>query len=348
MPTILPTLDHVVTMSDDTGMIQHAVESVPNRSTGYCTDDISRAFMVVLARLRLEPHDAHAMRLASIYLSYLHDAQLEDGRFRNFMSYDRTWLDDVGTHDSVGRAIWSLGYGVRFAPTAAWRRVCRTMLARSLQCLDWLEFSRSESYAILGLAHASLADASPGYRAAVRGLAQRLATRYRETHGPGWEWFEDEMTYDNARLPEAVLRAGAALEDTRLLEIGTATLAFYESIVLEGGIFVPIGNDGWYRRGGPRARFVQQPLEAAAFVDAELAAYALRGDSAHLAAAETGLAWYYGRNSCGVTMAQGGGCFDGLDQSAVNRNMGAESTLAHLASAYAVAEHRASALHIAR
>jgi hypothetical protein len=105
-----------MTLSDDVGVIQHAVEDVPHRATGYCTDDISRAFMVVLAKLEIDPHDTVAERLAPIYLSFLHDAQLEDGRFHNFMGYDRTWLDLVGTHDSVGRALWSLGYAMRYAP----------------------------------------------------------------------------------------------------------------------------------------------------------------------------------------------------------------------------------------
>lgn len=348
MPRTLPPLDHVVTMTDDVGMIQHAFESVPNRSTGYCTDDISRAFIVALQKLRLDPRDVHAARIASTYLSFLFDAQLECGRFHNFMSYERGWLDDIGTHDSVGRALWSLGYAVRYAPTAQWRRVCRAMIDRSLQSIDWLEFTRAQCYTMLGLSHAVLADASPGSRTALRALAERLESRYLDTHGEDWEWFEDVMTYDNARLPEAMLRAGMALEEPRFIDIGLRTLAFYESVVIENGVFVPIGNDGWYRRGGERARFAQQPLEATALVDAELAAFAATGAQAHLGAAETGLAWFYGKNLCGVTMAQGGGCFDGLAEHSVNRNMGAESTLAHLSAAYGLAEHRSTVLRVAR
>lgn len=348
MSRTIPPLDHVLTLTDDVGMIQHAFESVPNRSTGYCTDDISRAFIVALQKMRLDPRDTHAARIASTYLSFLHDAQLDDGRFHNFMSYDRGWLDAVGTHDSCGRALWSLGYGVRYAPTAQWRRVCRTMLDRALPSIDWLEFTRAQCYAILGFSHAAFADASPGARSALRRLAERLESRYLDNHANDWEWFEEIMTYDNARLPEAMLRAGMALDEPRFVEIGLRTLAFYESIVIENGVFVPIGNDGWYRRGAARARFAQQPLEAAALVDAELAAFAATGEQARLAGAETGLAWFYGKNLCGVTMAQGGGCFDGLTEHSVNRNMGAESTLAHLAGAYALAEHRPSVLRVAR
>jgi len=344
----LPSLDYVAALSDDVGIIQHAVETVPNRSTGYCTDDVARAFMVALARLRLEPRDPHAMQLASTYLAFLHDAQLDDGRFHNFMSYDRRWLDDVGTHDSCGRALWAIGYGVRFSPNPAWRRVCRRVLDRGIQSLDWLEFIRAKGYAMLGLAHAVEANGAPGDRAALRHLGDELHACNVAARDDAWEWFEETMTYDNARLPEALLRAGAVLEDASFVDAGLRTLAFYERVTIEDGTFVPIGNDGWYRRGGTRARFGQQPLEAAAMVDAELAAFAATNAPDRLATAEIALAWFYGRNSCGVTMAQGGGCFDGLEASAVNRNMGAESTLAYLAGAYAMAETRAATLHVAR
>jgi hypothetical protein len=348
MPQTLPSLDYVATLTDGTGIVQHAFESIPNRSTGYCTDDIARGFIVALMRARLAPRDQEAMRLASTYLSFLHDAQLDDGRFHNFMSYDRAWLDAVGTHDSCGRAIWSLGYGVRYAPTAAWRRVCRQMLDRSLQAVDWLDFPRAEAYTMIGLAHAAVAEAAPGYRSVLRKLAERSMRRYDENQEPQWTWYEQQMTYDNARLPEALIRAGATLEVPTFIDIGRATLDFYERVVFEDGIFVPIGNDGWYRNGGERARFAQQPLEAVSMVDAELAAFATDREPARLVAAEMALAWYYGKNSLGIALASGGGCYDGLEPAGINKNMGAESTLAHLAGAYALAEHRQSVLRVAR
>ncbi len=344
----LPPLDHVVVLSDDVGIIQHATESVPNRSTGYCTDDVARAFIVALARLRVTPRDAQARRLAGIYLAFLHDAQLPDGRFHNFMSYDRIWLDAVGTHDSCGRAIWALGYGARFAPEPAWRRLCRAMLDRALESVEWLAYERAQAYAMLGLAHVSLADAAPGHRAVLRHLAELSTARLAAARTSAWIWFDEAMTYDNARLPEALLRAAAALEEPAFAQAGLDALAFLETVVFEDGLFVPIGNDGWYRRGGPRASFGQQPLEAAAMVDAELAAHALAPAAPRLEAAEAALAWYYGKNLQGTAMAQGGGCYDGLERDGVNRNMGAESTLAHLAAAYAMADARRGALRLAR
>jgi hypothetical protein len=330
----LPPLDHVLTLTDDVGIIQHARESVPDRSTGYCTDDVARALIVMLMRLRRVP-DAEALRLAAIYLAFLYDARLADGRFHNFMGYSRTWLDEVGTHDSCGRAMWSLGYAARYAPRESWRRVSAQLLDRTLGCVDWLEYPRAQSYAILGIAHAVHADATPARTRALQSLAQSLAARYEREHQPDWQWFEPQMTYDNARLPEALLRGGLALEDQRLLAIGGSALRFLERTVFEDGIFVPIGNDGWFRRGGPRARFAQQPLEAAAMVDAELAAFDAFGNLQHRAAAESAAAWYDGKNLLGVTMAHAGGCYDGLEADGPNPNMGAESTLAYLAAVHA-------------
>ena len=335
MARSLPPLDHVLTLTDNVGIIQHAFESVPNRSTGYCTDDVARAFIVAVMRLQHTARDADALRLAGIYLAFLLDAQRPDGRFHNFMGYDRRWLDDVGTQDSCGRAIWSLGYGARHAPRASWRRVCSEMLDRALPGLDWLDHPRAQAYAMLGLAHAMHDEPSPLRADALRILANALAARYEQDRSEDWEWFEPALTYDNARLPEAMLRAGDALDDVRLIEIARVTLAFLERTVFENGIFVPIGNDGWYRRGGRRARFAQQPLEAAAMVAVELAAFDAFGNPSHRAAAESAMGWYDGKNLLGVAMVHAGGCYDGLEADGPNRNMGAESTLAYLAAAHA-------------
>jgi hypothetical protein len=344
----LPTLEHLATLTDDVGVIQHATESVPNRRTGYCTDDVARAFIVALQALQLAPRDEAAGRFASTYLAFLEDAQLEDGRFHNFMSYERRWLDEVGTQDSCGRAIWALGYGVRYAPHEPWRRVCRTLFDRSLCTVESFDHLRSRAYAIAGLVHAFPALHETGYATALRYLADTLKTAYQEMRDERWAWFEPVMTYDNARLPEALIRAGASLGERHLTDVGLVTLAFYEQTTLDGGIFVPIGNEGWYPRGGPRARYDQQPLEAYAMIDAELAAYDVTSDAGHIANAQTALAWYYGKNTSGIVMAHGGGCYDGLSPDAANRNMGAESTLALLASSYTMALRQSRTLRAVR
>ncbi|HVR46488.1 MAG TPA: hypothetical protein VMT95_07635 [Candidatus Binatia bacterium] len=328
--------------------MQHALETVPNRKFGYCTDDVARAFMVALAHSRLAPSERVSLRLASTYLSFLQHAQLDDGRFHNFMAYDRNWTDEIGTHDSCGRAIWALGYGVANVPSESWRRVCETLLARALPSLESLEYIRSRAYAALGFAHAYAAAPEPKYAAALRYLSGEMLAAYDATADPEWPWFEDILTYDNARLPEALLRAGQGLRDARYTEVGLATLKFYEGVTIENGVHVPIGNDGWYRRGEQRARYAQQPLEAYAMVDAELAAFDATGDAAHFATAELALEWYHGKNSRGIPMAHGGGCYDGLGESVVNYNEGAESTLAFLAASCAMAQRRAQVLRAVR
>ena len=343
-----PPLDHVAVLSDDVGIMQHAAENVPNREFGYCTDDVSRAFMVVLSYLRLAPSDKPSARLASIYLAFLQHAQLGDGRFHNFMDYDRRWLDETGTHDSCGRAIWALGYGVANAPSKSWRSVCTALLDRAIPSLESLEYIRSRAYAAIGFAQAYAALREPKYGDALRYLAGEILSTYQENATPEWRWFEEVMTYDNARLPEALLRAGHALGDARYGEAGLEALGFYEETTIENGIHVPIGNNGWYHRGGARARYAQQPLEACALVDAALAAFDLTGDPGHVASAELALEWYSGKNSRGVVMASGGGCYDGLDEESVNTNMGAESTLAFLSAAYAMAARRARVLRAVR
>ncbi len=345
-----PSLEYVAALSDDVGIHQHAVRDVPNRKEGYCTDDVARAFTVAITACSHESQRAMALRLAPTYLAFLADAQLADGRFHNFMSYSRAWLDDVGTQDSNGRALWALGYGMRFAPRDSWREVCAGLLRRAAPHVRGFTFTRPRAYAALGLAHAfeAAGRSDSALEALLRTVGNDLAALHAAVAGPGWNWFENEMTYDNARLSEAILRIGTVLEDSALVTVGLETLEFYESVVIEDGTFVPIGNAGWYVRGGSRARYAQQPLEAAALVDAALAAEALTGKMRYRRLAESGLDWYFGRNSRDAVMARGGGCCDGLEELGVNQNMGAESTLAYVWSAFALARSGADVLRVAR
>ena len=333
-----PSLDHVVALTDDVGIAQHATHDVPNRAEGYCTDDVARAFVLANVASGFDRRRDEAIRLGRIYLAFLEHARGPDGRLRNFMSYERTWLDEAGTPDSNGRALWAFGHGMRFAPRDGWRRICADALASGIDAIVATPFVRSRAYAALGLAHAFEAQDRSDSRIerALRAIGEDLAARNAADRQPDWDWFENELTYDNARLPEAMIRIGTVLADSRLAEIGLRTLRFYESIVIEDGLFVPIGNDGWYPRGGRRARFAQQPLEAAALVDCALAAEAYTGDARYRRLAETAFDWFYGRNARDAVMASGGGCCDGLEALAVNRNMGAESTLAYVSSAFAL------------
>lgn len=344
-----PVLDHIVAMTDDVGIFQHARFDIPNRAFGYCTDDVARALIVAIEAMRDRALEPVAAKLAVTYLAFLRDAQLPDGWFHNFMGYDRRWQDDRGTEDAFGRALWSLGQCAAGAPRKSWCLVAREMLDAALPHVASLRHSRARAYAALGLA--ALARTQRGDTAiasALRGAVAPIAEAYRTVAGPGWSWCEPTMTYDNARLCEALIEAGTALGDHRLLHDGLAMFDFYAGVVVEDGMFVPVGNNGWYPRGGERARFGQQPLEAAAFVSAALAAHAATGDERYRALAGIAGDWYFGRNSHGFLMISSGGCRDGIDAGGVSPNMGAESTLSYLMAALALAEEKPAELRLAR
>ena len=345
----LPVLDHLVTMTDDVGMFQHARFDVPNRSFGYCTDDVSRALIVAIEATRVRATEEIGAKLVSTYLAFLYDAQLPDGWFHNFMGYDRRWQDHRGTHDSFGRAMWGLGHCIARAPRDGWRRVARELFGAALPHVPKLEHMRASAYAALGLA--LVAAAEPGdarITDALRAAVSPIAAAFRRHSAPDWQWCEPKMTYDNARLCEALIRAGIVLDDHALTRDGLKMLDFYSSIVIEDGMFVPIGNDGWYPRGGVRARFGQQPLEAAALVSAAQAAFAATGDVRYENVAAIAGDWYFGRNTHGFLMVTNGGCRDGIDPNGVSPNMGAESTLAYLMSAIGLADTRRQPLRVAR
>lgn len=345
-----PSLDHLLTLSDDVGVIQHATHDIPNRSTGYCTDDVARALIVAIAAIDHPATADEATRLASIYLSFLHDAQLGEGWFHNFMGYDRCWQDDRGTSDSFGRALWSLGFAMRFAQRDSWRCVSGRLFDTALPNVDGLEHLRSRAYAGLGIAHAI--ESKPRNEGSLRDkldrIAWSIAGAYDAKAGPGWTWCEESMTYDNARLCEILIRAGGLLENRRYLGVGLAMLTFLDGVVIENGLFAPVGNQGWFPRGGIKAKYGQQPLEAASMVDAALAARQATGDPRWTRTATMAHDWFFGRNTHDAIMVTGGGCRDGIDENGPNPNMGAESTLAYLACAIAMAERSGRTLEIAR
>lgn len=339
--TRYPSLEHLAALTDDVGVIQHATFDVPNRSTGYCTDDVSRALIVAIGAARSEELRPQAEKLALVYLAFLHNAQLPEGKFHNFMSYDRTWLADPGSEDAAGRALWSLGYTMLYTERDGWRRLAGVLMDRALQKFEEHYWLRGRAYGVIGLAHALTFDPHNEERRRILELtAERILLAYTERAHPEWRWFEEKMIYANARLPEALLRAGRVLKSQQLIDVGLESLRFYESVVVEDGMFVPIGSQGWYPRGGVRSRYPQQPIEAAGMVDAALVAHEITGDSHYLALAELAMDWFYGKNSHGAVLVSGGGCRDGIDEHSVNANMGAESTISYLSAAIAVADSK--------
>ncbi len=326
-------LDHVRRLTDDTGMVQHAVFTVPNYHEGYTTDDNARALRMAVLLEALGEGDAGAHELAVRYLAFLWYAfNPKTGRFRNVLGYDRRWREEVGSEDSHGRALWALGTVMHRSARRGLRGVAGRLFDQALPEALKLQSPRAWAFSILGLYE--YLQAFPGSREALRAceeLAGRLLALHERHRAPDWPWFEDALTYDNATLPHALLLAGQALKRDELIDVGLEALGWLCGVQrAEEGHFVPIGNRGFYRRGGERARFDQQPLEAHATVAAALTAYRLTGEARWHEEAHRAFDWFLGRNDLGLALydPRSGGCYDGLQPDRVNENLGAESTLA--------------------
>jgi glycosyltransferase involved in cell wall biosynthesis len=326
-------LDHLLRMTDDTGVIQHATFSVPARDSGYCVDDNARALIVALHADRLTP-SRETKRLVSTYLAFLHAAQMEDGRFRNVLSYSRVFNPEPPSEDCTGRALWALGTAVQLAPHDGQRLLARQMFERALSGVKDLG-PRGTALTMLGIttfvvAHPEVAPALD----LLRVLAARLCARYRAQASADWRWFEATLTYDNALIPLALWRAYRITKDPASREVASETLAFLEESSFREDRLVLVGNAGWHPRGGKRAATDEQPTDAVAFVLAFHGAFLATGDHRYLRRMREAFAWFLGANRLGVSVydAATAGCRDGLGDAAPNLNQGAESTISFLLS----------------
>ncbi|MHC5111762.1 MAG: glycosyltransferase family 4 protein [Planctomycetota bacterium] len=331
-----PRLDHLYRLSDDTGMLQHAAMATPDRAHGYCTDDNARALLVATMAYGMF-RDEEVMRYLNVYLSFLHYSMPPGGgRFRNFMSYDRRWFDQDGSDDCQGRSLWALGYVVAHAPDEATRQLSADLFRAGLVQVDSMIAPRSWALSILGLHHYLREFGADGERRPVLGvLADRLEQAFADNARDDWPWFENVVTYDNGRLPQAMIVSGFTLNRKPLVERGLKTLDWLLRIQRsDDGHLSVIGNDGWMRSEGSRAQFDQQPLEAAALIAACKAAYRATQDRKWLEEMRRCFEWYIGFNDVGVPLIdfKTRGCCDGLHKSGLNRNQGAESTLSWLLS----------------
>ncbi|TZG26222.1 glycosyltransferase family 4 protein [Sphingomonas montanisoli] len=324
-------LGGVERMTDGTGMLQHSIFSVPDRNHGYCVDDNCRALML-MHRVEGDPVP-RADELAEVYASFVQHAwNGQEGRFRNFMGFDRGWLESVGSEDSFGRSIWSLGVTAAEARSSELRRWALHLFDQVAPHARALTSPRTMAFAIL--AADAMLDAYPGHmqaRGLIAAFTPKLAALVESASRPGWTWFEPVLGYDNARLPEALIRGGRRLGDAAMVAKGLATLRWIDDVQTNAqGQFRAVGTDSFGRSYVPPEPFDQQPLEAWAAIDAVLYAHTIDGDPRWIAAAERAFAWYLGDNDCGLPIAlpDSGGCYDGLMRDRVNLNQGAESVLA--------------------
>ena len=326
-------LDHLLRMTDDTGIIQHATYSVPARESGYCVDDNARALIVALHADRVSS-SPETKRLISTYLGFLHYAQTADGRFRNFMSYGRDFAPEKASDDCTGRALWALGRTVRLSNDEGHRLLAGQMFERGLPYGKELG-ERGTALTMLGLASVLTAQHKLTAGNELLGtLAERLCRRYRDESTPQWRWFEPTLTYDNALLPLALFRAHAITKDPQSLRVAKETLAFLEETCFREDRLMLVGNAGWHARDGLRAEVDEQPIDAAAFVLAFRGAYLVTGDHRYLRCMREAFAWFLGTNRLGIPVYDSAtaGCRDGLGAAVPNLNQGAESTICFLLS----------------
>ena len=336
----LPTLNtrHLLALTDDTGMLQHAIFSVPNTREGYTTDDNARALVVSTILDESLTYDAKAEHpnLSRRYLAFLWLAFNSDiGRFRNFLGYDRKWLEDVGSEDSHGRALWALGSVLGQSRDAGLRGAAGRLFEAAVPAVLTFTSPRAWAFCILGMQ--AYLDWFPGDRS-IQGIRNALANRlldiYERSHSETWHWFEKSLSYSNARLPQALILAGFRSDNKRMIEAGIEALEWLVSTQHCGDkeIFVPIGSSGVFAEGVEKARFDQQPVEACATISACLEAYGLTRESNWLDEAQRVFRWFLGKNDLQVPLydAETGGCRDGLHPDRVNENQGAESTLSFL------------------
>ena len=335
-------LDYLYRMTDDTGILQHSKFTVPDRTHGYCVDDNARALIVADMLQDLQPHDIRLASLRSTYLSFLNHAfDAKSGRFRNFMSYDRRWLEESGSEDSQGRALWSLGVTASFGHGKGDAIVASELFHRALHTTEQLSSPRAIAFAIIGInAYLHHHKGDSASKTVLRTLSERLLQRFQAGAGKNWSWCEDVVTYDNARLPQALLLSGRNLPDLEMQEMGLRALEWLIEVQSDetDHHFVPIGNFGWLTRDGGKARFAQQPLEAAAMVDACIEAYNCTQDTVWINSAYRSFNWYQGDNDLGLPLYDPltGGCRDGLEARGLNENEGAESSLSWLMSLLAI------------
>ncbi len=326
-----PRLDAIERMTDGCGMIQHSIFSVPDRNHGYCVDDNCRALMLMHRFTGAE--QARADRLTPIYAAFVQHAwNGSRGRFRNFMGFDRSWLEAEGSEDSFGRTLWALGDTAHLARRNDLRMWASHLFDQVAPHALELGSPRTWAFSILG-ADAML-EAHPGHEVSerlIRTLADRLMAQRATIRHPGWDWFEAVLAYDNARLPQALLRAARRLGDDAMRDAGHATLAWLDACQTnDEGQFRAVGTDSFGRSFQRPLPFDQQPLEAWAMVDASRDAWEILGDDRWRRAAWRAYSWYLGGNDLGlpIGVALDGGCFDGLMADRANLNQGAESILA--------------------
>jgi len=324
--------DHIEALTGEFGIMQHARGAVPDPAHGYSTDDVARALIVDLLQARVVGWDAVAPSARRL-LEFLTEAlDAGRGRFRNLRRADGSWVEEVGSEDSHGRAMWALGETIRRAPDPAVRQQAATKFDRALPATLELTAIHARASSMLGCDAALRGgETGSGLPAAYQGLTAGLRRTFKAgDEDPEWPWPEDTLTYENGLPAQALIVAGSHLGDAEAVQTGLRVLDWLRAVQsLPDGRISPVGCTGWWPRGGERARFDQQPIEATSLLPAAAAAYRTTGRERYRGTAERAYGWFLGDNDTGMHVADPdrGGCHHGLTPDGVNPNQGAESTL---------------------
>jgi glycosyltransferase involved in cell wall biosynthesis len=334
-----PSLEHLIKLTDDTGLYQHAKFTIPNREHGYCTDDNARG-VIAMTRYYAQYPEPKALKLLDTYLSFIMHSQNSDGTVRNMMNFERTWFKKEAQSDAFGRVLWAFGTVMAQPPAPAYLSVIKDCFDKSVEHIQ-RQLPKGMAYSILGMC--DYLKQFPGASEIKRQLemaADGLVTQYEESRYPDWQWFEDALTYDNAVLPHAMYVAGLTCDNKKYLAVAEKTCEFLLANIYHGKYFSFIGCNGWYERGGARASFDQQPIDTAGTVMMLRAAYDATKNDSFLVLQRKAFEWFLGRNDLHIPLYdfRTKGCNDGLMRDGINLNQGAESTLSFLLSLLAVVE----------
>ncbi|MFH1224265.1 MAG: glycosyltransferase family 4 protein [Candidatus Diapherotrites archaeon] len=320
---------HFSNMTDDFGMIQFADYTTPDIGSGYTLDDNARALMV--AAKGYERFGTRRMlRFADTFINFIEKCGTPDGGFHNVLSGRREFMDEKGSEDSFGRAVWALGHAYGSGLPDEHRLRAKKILDDTLKHGIEIKSPRAQAHTLMGLAVAkAVPEKAPEL---MGGLIDSLVSRYESESDESWKWFEPYLTYNNSRIPEALFECHEYDRGGRAKEVAVESLSFLTDTVFINGKLVPIGQEKWYERGGERSLYDQQPLEASGMTAAYLAAFKKTGDKKYLKSARESFDWFLGKNSANMEVYDraSGGCFDGITRQGVNANEGAESTTAYL------------------
>ena len=335
-PLVLPKFDltYVRRISDSTGIFQHGKYGIPNWREGYCIDDVARALLMVTMAFRQKKYP-EALDLIPVYMGYIHYMQRNDGSFKNFLGYNRQFLDEKDSEDAFGRTIWALGYLQRYAPTDSYHEAARELFFKALPVFSALQSIRGIANTVIGISHyLKIRPADDSMMEILNSLANKLCDAFDKNQSEDWQWFEAILSYDNGILPLALFHAAEITFNERFRKTAFNAMHFLESKTLHDGYLSLVGSNGWYPKNGKRAMYDQQPIDAMATVMMYFRAFLIDKETKYLEKMFQSFMWFLGENDLHIPLYdfETKGCCDGLMAGGVNRNQGAESTLAYLLS----------------